>query len=420
MKVIEVQGLSKKYILGESLRHDTLRETMAYSFRAFIKNIYSPNRSDQIEKHQEIWALKDISFSINQGEIVGIIGRNGAGKSTLLKIISRITEPTEGYCKIYGRVGSIIEVGTGFHPDLTGRENIYLNGAILGMRKREIHKNFDEIVAFAGIEKFIDTPVKHFSSGMYLRLAFAVAAHLETEILLVDEALAVGDMEFQKKCIRKIISISDAGQTILFVSHNMGLIRSLCERAIWLDNGFMVNTGNVEDVVKEYEAMFLKQHDKTSFINERNSDDIKDIKFYFKRVEILNQNNQHTNLFRYNEHFVFFANLAGELEYNEFSAEFYIYNELAQLVSVGASGPYHGKYFSKKTRRIKIDIGPLTFTSGTYRIALSLVAGTERIDTWEDACVFVIVECQPFETTWEIPTHREGVCVLRHSFSEVN
>ena len=192
-------------------------------------------QGDEVE---EFWALKDVSFEVKQGEVLGIIGRNGAGKSTLLKILSRITEPTEGRVSLRGRVASLLEVGTGFHPELTGRENIFLNGAILGMTQREIRKKFDEIVAFAEVEKFLDTPVKHYSSGMYVRLAFAVAAHLEPEILVVDEVLAVGDAEFQKKCLGKMDEVSRReGRTVLFVSHNMGVISNLCSLAIWLDAG---------------------------------------------------------------------------------------------------------------------------------------------------------------------------------------
>ena len=198
------------------------------------------------------WALKDVSFEVHRGEVVGIIGRNGAGKSTLLKILSRITEPTEGQVEIVGRVGSLLEVGTGFHPELTGRENIYLNGAILGMTRGEIRRKFDEIVAFAEVEKFLDTPVKHYSSGMYMRLAFAVAAHLEPEILVVDEVLAVGDAAFQKKCLGKMDDVAASGRTVLFVSHNIGAVRALCKRVVWLETGRVKMIGDAEEVTLRY------------------------------------------------------------------------------------------------------------------------------------------------------------------------
>ncbi len=213
---------------------------------------------------QIFWALQDVSFEVNHGEVIGIIGRNGAGKSTLLKILSRITEPTRGRAVLHGRVGALLEVGTGFHPELTGRENIYLNGAILGMRRREIERKFDEIVAFADIEKFIDTPAKHYSSGMYMRLAFAVAAHLEPEILIVDEVLAVGDAEFQKKCLGKMGEVAREGRTVILVSHQMNQIRKLCNRCLWLDGGKVRGFGGTQSTVGAYEAILLNRENSTA------------------------------------------------------------------------------------------------------------------------------------------------------------
>jgi lipopolysaccharide transport system ATP-binding protein len=256
---IHVENLRKLYRIGERQRYKALRDTLTDAlyapFRAAVsllngRNGHNHNASGLSES--EFWALKDVSFDIKKGEVVGVIGRNGAGKSTLLKILSRITKPTQGYVRINGRVGSLLEVGTGFHPELTGRENVYLNGAIIGMRKKEIERKFDEIVAFAEIEKFIDTPVKYYSSGMYVRLAFAVAAHLEPDILIVDEVLAVGDMEFQKKCLGKMEDVTQRGRTVLFVSHNMGAIKSLCSRAILLDAGRVKSDGTVDRVVGAY------------------------------------------------------------------------------------------------------------------------------------------------------------------------
>lgn len=248
---IRVENLSKKYLLGHAQqRNDTLRDALVEG----LKRLSSKHRDISAEP-DILWALNDISFEVHQGEVVGIIGRNGAGKSTLLKILSRITEPTSGRAVINGRVGSLLEVGTGFHPELTGRENIYLNGAILGMRSREIDRKFDEIVAFAEIEKFLDTPVKRYSSGMYVRLAFAVAAHLETEILLVDEVLAVGDVAFQRKCLGKMGEVAKFGRTILFVSHNMEALQRLCERGILIDQGRDILDSHVGDAV----TMYLKE-----------------------------------------------------------------------------------------------------------------------------------------------------------------
>ena len=247
---IRVDDLSKRYNLGlTKVRHDTLRDHLVGS----IKNLFQKDRRSG-QDASILWALQDISLEIKQGEVVGIVGRNGAGKSTLLKILARITEPTRGVAEIHGRVGSLLEVGTGFHAELTGRENTYLNGAILGMTKKEIDRKFDEIVAFAEVERFVDTPVKHYSSGMYLRLAFAVAAHLEPEILLVDEVLAVGDVAFQRKCIGKMGDVARQGRTILFVSHNMAAVESLCSTAYLFANGQVVERGVTKTVIDAYFA----------------------------------------------------------------------------------------------------------------------------------------------------------------------
>ena len=255
---IRVENLGKRYRIGQREPYKTLRDVMANVFTAPFRRWKKPNfpipqSASQDPKSDHIWALEDVSFEIRQGEVVGIIGQNGAGKSTLLKILSRTTEPTEGYAEIYGRIGSLLEVGTGFHPELTGRENIYLNAAILGMKRREIDRKFDEIVAFSEIEKFLDTPVKHYSSGMYVRLAFAVAAHLEPEILLVDEVLAVGDVAFQKKCMGKMEDVSKSeGRTILFVSHNMRTILQLCNRGLLLSKGRVSADGYSREIVERY------------------------------------------------------------------------------------------------------------------------------------------------------------------------
>ncbi len=255
---IFVESLSKQYrIGGPQARYKTIRETLTEAVQSPFRRAAKLLRGEAYgaaEMDETIWALKDVSFEVKSSEVVGIIGRNGAGKTTLLKILSRITEPTEGYADIYGRVGSLLEVGTGFHPELTGRENIYLSGAILGMKRVEIERKFDEMVAFSEVEKFIDTPVKHYSSGMYVRLAFAVAAHLEPEILLVDEVLAVGDHEFQKKCLGKMGEVGREGRTVLLVSHNMPSIINLCQRAILLDAGKVVVDGPAAEVVQYYLA----------------------------------------------------------------------------------------------------------------------------------------------------------------------
>jgi lipopolysaccharide transport system ATP-binding protein len=248
---IEVNGLGKRYSLGQRESYKTLRETLSKVFAAPIR-AFSRHGDQHVQPPPEFWALRDASFEVTEGEVVGFIGRNGAGKSTLLKILSRITEPTEGSARMYGRCGSLLEVGTGFHPELSGRENIYLNGAILGMSQTDIQKKFDEIVDFSGIEQFLDTPVKRYSSGMYVRLAFSVAAHLEPEIMIVDEVLAVGDAEFQAKCLGKMGDIASQGRTVLFVSHNMSAVERLCDRALLLDQGRIVDDGPVSEVGGRY------------------------------------------------------------------------------------------------------------------------------------------------------------------------
>jgi lipopolysaccharide transport system ATP-binding protein len=248
--IVEIRDVSKEYRLGHAFkRTENLREFLTRKVRSPFNAGHNGQKS---AKDERFWALRNVSFDVAEGDTVGLIGRNGAGKSTLLKVISRITDPSEGFVKLRGRMASLLEVGTGFHPELTGRENIYLNGAILGMRKTEIVSKFDEIVAFAEVEKFLDTPVKHYSSGMYVRLAFAVAAHLNPEILIVDEVLAVGDVAFQKKCLGKMNEVSRGGRTVIFVSHNMAAIENLCKRGIVLERGQVVYEGTSKEAIHQY------------------------------------------------------------------------------------------------------------------------------------------------------------------------
>jgi lipopolysaccharide transport system ATP-binding protein len=300
---IVVDGLAKQYKLGQrQTSYGTLREAIvgiAKSPLSRISNLIKGNGSQGTAEDGWIWALKDVSFKVQRGEVVGIIGRNGAGKSTLLKILSQITPPTEGGADIRGRVGSLLEVGTGFHPELTGRENTYLNGAILGMQKREIERKFDEIVAFAEVDRFIDTPVKHYSSGMYLRLAFAVAAHLDPEILIVDEVLAVGDAMFQNKCLGKMRDVAKGGRTVLFVSHNTGAIAQLCERVLWFEKGRLKLSGSPHEVVSQYLASggVTKAKTQSSMIGSRGS------AFLFETAVVLSDERSETQVVRFDAHF---------------------------------------------------------------------------------------------------------------------
>lgn len=258
MTVIEADNISKKYIIDHK-KGNAKADTFSETFTQGIRNLFTKNSEEEVE-HEDFWALKGVSFKIDQGDRVGIIGSNGAGKSTMLKVLSRITEPTEGRISIKGRVASLLEVGTGFHPELSGRENIFLNGAILGMKRNDIKQKFDAIVDFAGVEKFLDTPVKRYSSGMYVRLGFAISAHLEPEILIVDEVLAVGDAEFQRKCLGKMKDASTSGRTILFVSHNLTAVQGLCNKAMFMQKGRLIEMGETNQVLANY----LSQVQKTA------------------------------------------------------------------------------------------------------------------------------------------------------------
>lgn len=290
---IRVHKISKKYWIGKKENYQTLRDTLVSAFTAPFRKasmLLQGDGTGAAELQRMIWALKEVSFEINRGEVIGIIGGNGAGKSTLLKILSRITEPTDGFAEIHGRVVSLLEVGTGFHPELTGRENIFLNGAILGMKRTEIERKFDEIVAFSEVETFIDTPVKHYSSGMYLKLAFSVAAHLEPEILMVDEVLAVGDVRFQQKCLGKMGSVAKEGRTILFVSHNMGAITQLCERAILLEKGQVKWIGSAREVVADYLSSSIGTEVRSTWVNPSLESDHSNVQF--RSIRLLSHDEQ--------------------------------------------------------------------------------------------------------------------------------
>jgi lipopolysaccharide transport system ATP-binding protein len=289
--VIQADGLGKRYRIGQRQPYLALRDLIGRALGAPARMLSKNGNGSGGKEKNFVWALKDVSFDIQEGEVVGLIGRNGAGKSTLLKILARITRPTEGSAEIHGRVGSLLEVGTGFHPELTGRENVYLSGAILGMKKAEIDRKFDEIVAFSEVERFLDTPLKHYSSGMQMRLAFAVAAHLEPEILLIDEVLAVGDLAFQKKCLGKMGDVARTGRTIVFVSHQMNQIRRLCGRVLWMEGGKIRETGPAATTVGDFEAAMTSKSD-TSIHGSENA------KAIFVRWEIMEPRSDEANVLR--------------------------------------------------------------------------------------------------------------------------
>lgn len=427
--IVKINNLSKRYRIGAKEQgYKTFREAIVEGITTPVRNLAKLRKLTKFRDRQSlnceedvIWALRNVSFEVNEGDVLGIIGRNGAGKTTILKVLSRITEPTDGFAEINGRLSSLLEVGTGFHPELTGRENIFLNGAILGMRKREIEQKFDDIVSFAEIEKFIDTPVKRYSSGMYVRLAFAVAAHLEPEILLVDEVLAVGDIGFQKKCLGKMREVAKRGRTVLFVSHDMSSIRTLCGRAIWLDEGKIRQEGPTYEVVLNYQEQQIKHVGKSSHVVERNRKEVGNSSFCFNRVEMLNERGEYTTIFRYNEKLILIVELSGKPVGDRFITEYYMYNQLGQLVSIGSSGTFHGVYFDREVRKVRIKIGPLILTSGRYTLSLSTVSEVLglRTDTWEHACSFTIINSEPFRPGRNISSANEGACILQQSFCAI-
>jgi lipopolysaccharide transport system ATP-binding protein len=384
---VRVEKLSKQYHIGGpqktySRLGDQVVDALSSPFRRAAK-LLSGQASGAAELDETIWALKDVSFEIEQGEVVGIIGRNGAGKSTLLKILSRITEPTEGYADLYGRVGSLLEVGTGFHPELTGRENVYLNGAILGMRKAEISRKFDEIVAFSEIEKFIDTPVKHYSSGMYVRLAFSVAAHLEPEILLVDEVLAVGDVSFQRKCLGKMDEVSQQGRTVLFVSHNMGLIQTLCQRGIYLEKGKISRMGTISDAVDAYLQSMEQANSHNMFerIDRRGEGKIR-----LLGLNITSTNGSST-IPKTGEPVSFVFHVDNDLP--DMGCSFSIFDHLGQKITTFRSS-VHGPedtYEIENKRKFVCELDRLMLMPGRYRVDVSVV-GDNRIQDYIQAAAF--------------------------------
>jgi lipopolysaccharide transport system ATP-binding protein len=406
---ISISGIGKRYQLGERDRYESLRENLARAVgRAF-------KRDPRSAEERTFWAVRDLSFEIPPGQIVGIVGRNGAGKSTLLKILSRITAPTEGRAVIDGRVGSLLEVGVGFHPELTGRENVFLNGAILGMKRAEIRRKFDEIVAFAEVERFLDTPVKRYSSGMYVRLAFSVAAHLEPEILLVDEVLAVGDTAFQKKCLGKMGSVAREGRTILFVSHNMVAVSSLCERGIMLASGRVVGDDTAAAIVERY----LQE---TNVVADRALAGREDRKgtqiMRFTGFELRNEKNQ-----------VVPCVASGQEARLAFTYEARAGAKLANVkVAVGVHGRFDESLFHLSTTSsndafdllpergvLSCRIPRLPLQPGTYTFNLFCTVG-EEITDWVQNAAAIVVEPGDFFNSGRLPPPEQGPFLVDHSW----
>jgi lipopolysaccharide transport system ATP-binding protein len=384
---ITVENLGKLYKIGLKKRdYLTLRESLT-------NFITAPFRSRQLSHNNQFWALKDVSFELGRGEVLGIIGRNGAGKTTLLKILSRIADPTEGQAIISGRVSSLLEVGTGFHPELTGRENTYLNGAILGMKKAEIDHKFDEIAAFAEVERFLDTPVKHYSSGMYVRLAFAVAAHLEPDILIVDEVLAVGDAAFQKKCLGKMEDVSTQGRTILFVSHNLGAVRALCQKALLLDEGKVTAFGKTEAVINEY------QNKVTGNINQVSSDFAKRPRKNICTSRALVRGATIDLPTKWRDPFRIFIDFESMARVDTFSVEWFIKDSYGARLMSGLSALSEEIWFAPgnaNSGQIKCTVKEWRLPGGRYSLSVMLTKPLlECFDYIEDILIFDVPDMLP-------------------------
>jgi len=373
--IIHAEGLGKRYRRGLQASRGLLRDSIARAFRSPLSVFRRANQ-------ETFWALKDVSLEVGQGEVLGLIGRNGSGKTTLLKILSRITQPTSGWAEIHGRVGSLLEVGTGFHPELTGRENAYLSGAILGMGKSEITRKFDEIVAFAELERFIDTPVKHYSSGMYVRLAFAVAAHLEPDILLVDEVLAVGDINFQKKCLGKMGDVARAGRTVVLVSHQLNQIRRLCHRVVWIDAGTVRQDGPTHEVVSAYETAMARGAN-----NRTKQERVTNFKGRFLNWEIsgLHGDDPHTLTTLGPVTVKFHLKVSEHLRRGIHGIA--LYNSDRQLIWGTAA---YNLGFDAGMHTLTYEFPSLPLRPGPYNWLVSLFDDIEEIDMWEAAPEMVV------------------------------
>lgn len=414
---IRIEGLSKAYRIGlKEEIPDTLLALATGLVRAPVRNwrrlrslnTYGNGAAD--EQPDLYWALKDVSFEVAEGEVVGIIGRNGAGKSTLLKVLSRITEPTRGRVTIHGRVSSLLEVGTGFHPELSGRENIYMNGTILGMTKREIDRKFDEIVAFSGVEQFLDTPVKRYSSGMKVRLAFAVAAHLEPEILIIDEVLAVGDQEFQNKCLGKMQDVATSGRTVLFVSHNMAAVEGLCSRGVVLDRGRLTKHGPVREALAHYVASGSGS-DSLDVDLRKHPARVSKKPPVFTRLRLTDDVGETLSGVRLWEPVTFEVSISPQDEVVQCAIGIHIYNELGARVATCHTGYQYEKSLSLSEpciARCRLESWPLM--PGRYGVVVAMATGTSQIDRVEPALNFDVLASDVYGTG-KMPPRRDGMIV---------
>ena len=421
---IKAENLSKRYRIGlKEAMHDHIGNVVIDFIKRPLKN-YRKYRSlyrfgdSESEASDVIWALKDVSFEVKKGEVLGIIGRNGAGKSTLLKILSRITDPTNGRAEIRGRVSSLLEVGTGFHNELTGRENIYLNGTILGMRKSEIDKNLDDIIEFSGVSKFIDTPVKRFSSGMKVRLAFSVAAHLEPEVLIIDEVLAVGDTEFQKKCLGKMHDFTEEGRTIIFVSHNMGAIIELCPRVIILQNGMKTDEGASKPVVEKYLSSLFQQTKDTDKENANHQSG--DGRLQLGSVYLQDAECRKTTMPIAGTPMDIVIEFSSKEELYNVEFVLTIFNSFGVAVT-HCSVRVNGKCFDipKGDGRIVCSIRKLPLPIGKYKISVAAHDSISKLDANRTACVFD-VEASNFFDTQFMPPMKYSTVLVEHSWKMLN
>jgi lipopolysaccharide transport system ATP-binding protein len=409
---IDIAGVSKRYTIGLADRRTNFRESIMAMLAAPWRRLR--RLGGRTSAATDFWALRDVSFDVRVGDVVGIIGPNGAGKSTLLKVLSRITPPTSGHIDLDGRVSSLLEVGTGFHPELTGRENIFLNGAILGMLRAEIRRKFDAIVSFAELEKFIDTPVKHYSSGMYVRLAFSVAAHLEPEILIIDEVLSVGDLHFRNRCLGRMREMRDEGRTVLFVSHDLTSVRQLCNRAVMLLGGRVDQDGSPDDVTRRYEQMNRDPSMAAAGAAERVNPPPH---YHLRRVELRNASGAVTGSFDAGEVMEIHLWSSGRAPADSFTAEFKLLNDADELISFGSANPVRETYYVADQQHFICRLGPLPLTQGSYSLSFTVrVWNQVRWDFWEKAIGFEIQRCDPFNTGHSVNNLHNGDFVIQQEW----